>query len=61
MKIPKKFDPIFITNYLEDFMLPLSPFTRFGDPIYVAGIPTYHFFLNVNHNCFYDLGRMKDV
>jgi hypothetical protein len=42
MKIPKDASPIFITNYLEEFTLTLSPFTKFGDPIYVTDIPVYH-------------------
>jgi hypothetical protein len=46
MKTPKRACPIFITNYLEEFILILSPFIKFGDPIYVTDIPTYHFFFN---------------
>jgi hypothetical protein len=61
MKVPKKACPIFITNYLEEFILTLSPFVRFGDPIYVTDIPTYHFFLNATHNCSYYLGRMNNI
>jgi hypothetical protein len=60
-KPPKKACPVFITNYLEEFMLTLSHFVKFGDPIYVTDIPAYHSFLNATHNCSYYLGRMNDI
>jgi hypothetical protein len=57
----RKSCPVFITNYLEEFILTLSPFVKFGDPIYITDIPTYHFFLNATHNCSYYSGRMNDI
>jgi hypothetical protein len=61
MKVPKKACPIFISNYLEEFILILSPFTKLWGPIYVTNIHAYHFFLNASHNGSYYLGKMKEV
>jgi hypothetical protein len=61
LKVPMRTCPIFIQNYLEEFILTLSLFTKFGDPIYLTDIPAYHFFLNATHNCSYYLGKTKEV